>query len=72
LGSPDDIAVVSDSPPLSHLDFSPIAAVAGATVLAAVAASLPLGANGPVELAVAVAAVAAPLVALAVALSRRL
>jgi hypothetical protein len=45
---------VSDSPPLRHLDASPIAAVAGVVFLAAIAVSTALGTGVPAEAALAV------------------
>ncbi|WP_135364862.1 hypothetical protein [Halosimplex halophilum] len=60
---------MSDSPPLRHLDVSPIAAVAGTVFLVAVVASTVLGAGVPAEAAAAV--VAAGLAAGVAVLARR-
>ncbi|WP_436930085.1 hypothetical protein [Halosimplex halobium] len=59
---------MSDSPPLRHLDASPIAAVAGVVFLAAIAVSTALGTGLPPEAALAV--VVAGLAVVAVGLVR--
>ncbi|WP_436911165.1 hypothetical protein [Halosimplex marinum] len=45
---------MSDSPPLAHLDFSPVAAVAGTVFLAAIVVSTVLGTGVSPEAALAV------------------